>query len=71
MSKIAIQKLIPQLFGPEYSSHSLRAGFITEAFTKGASTSQVMAQSGHKSVSSLMLYDRSDLLENNAVTAVV
>jgi len=71
ISKRAIQHLIPELFGDIYSSHSLRAGFITAAFQAGANTAQVMQQSGHKSVSSLMLYDRSDLTENNAVTQVI
>ena len=55
LTRSNIADMVKKYFGQEYSSHSLRAGFITEAFAMGATTSEVMRQSGHKSISSLML----------------
>ena len=42
-----------------FSSHSLRAGFVTSAFEAGAGDIVVAAQTGHRSLSSLRRYLRS------------
>jgi len=67
----AIQYLVTDLFGEIYSAHSLRAGFVTQSFENGSSASQIMIQTGHRSLTSLLIYDRSDLLKRNAVTGIV
>lgn len=41
-----------------YSSHSLRAGFVTEAATVGMQTSAIMGQTGHKSLEMVYRYVR-------------
>jgi len=71
LTRSNIADMVKKYFGQEYSSHSLRAGFITEAFAMGATTSEVMRQSGHKSISSLMLYDRNQVTRANAVSKLL
>ena len=66
-----IQKLVKSIFGVEYSAHSLRSGFATTSFELGATHSQVMAQTLHKSVSGLLPYDQSDVKRNNSVNAIL
>lgn len=39
-------------------AHSLRAGFVTEADSRGARTSDIMAQTGHKSTQMISIYTR-------------
>lgn len=57
--------LNPALFG----GHSLRAGFVTDALTAGADVLAVRKQTGHKSDSSVAVYDRDHTPQrNNAVT---
>jgi site-specific recombinase XerD len=41
-----------------YSGHSLRAGHVTEARSRGVADSQTMATTGHKRVETLDMYDR-------------
>ena len=54
-----------------YGSHSLRAGFVTEALRAGASDHQVMRQTGHRSSATIAVYDRElNPLRGNAVTRV-
>lgn len=49
----------------QYSAHSLRRGFITEAGKQGCSLGDAMALSGHKSVSIAMGYYESGAVINN------
>lgn len=42
----------------QYSGHSLRAGHVTEARSRGVADSQTMATTGHKRVETLDTYDR-------------
>jgi integrase len=54
-----IKKLIrnARLSDPEaYAGHSLRAGFLTEASSNGASDRQIMRQTGHKSRATIDRY---------------
>ncbi|MBO0985020.1 site-specific integrase [Rathayibacter sp. SD072] len=52
----------------QYSAHSLRAGFVTEALRHGASTHAVMRQTGHRSPATVEIYARErDPLTGNAV----
>ena len=54
-------------FDPKlFSGHSLRAGFVTNAATSGASSSSIRVQTGHKSDAMLQRYIRnSQLFSNN------
>ena len=52
-----------------YAGHSLRAGFVTDAFTAGASAHEIMRQTRHASPATLEAYARHYTpLEANAVT---
>jgi integrase len=54
---------------PTFGAHSLRAGFVTQAFRAGATHHEVMRQTGHKNVTTLEIYSReNDPLAHNAVT---
>lgn len=52
----------------DYSGHSLRAGFVTAAAAGGAPERAIMAQTGHRSVTTVRSYIRSGslFLENAA-----
>lgn len=52
-----------------YSGHSLRAGFVTAASVGGAPDHKIMAQTDHRSLTTLFRYKRdADLFSNNAAT---
>jgi integrase len=52
----------------QVSSHSLRAGLVTEAARAGCTESQIMRQTGHRSVSVLRTYIRhATIWDNNPV----
>jgi integrase len=54
-----------------YGGHSLRAGFVTQAFRAGADSRAIRRQTGHKSDSVLAVYDREYApLTGNAVTSI-
>jgi len=54
-----------------YGGHSLRAGFVTQAFRAGADSRAIRRQTGHKSDSILAVYDREYApLTGNAVTSI-
>jgi len=54
-----------------YSGHSLRAGFVTDAFTKGATAHEIMRQTRHTSPATLEAYARHYApLDANAVTKI-
>ncbi len=51
--------------------HSLRAGFVTEAFRQGADAHSIMRQTGHRSPVMLEVYAREHVpLVGNAVTRI-
>ena len=54
-----------QSFVEEYSSHSLRASFITWATQNGATPNQIMEQSKHKSLNGLMAYFQRQSIHKN------
>ncbi|NKX52243.1 tyrosine-type recombinase/integrase [Arthrobacter deserti] len=58
--------------GPtRYGGHSLRAGFVTQAFRAGADSRAIRRQTGHRSDSVLAVYDREYApLVGNAVTGL-
>lgn len=69
MSARAVDRIVKRYFGQQYSAHSLRAGFVTEAAAKGATHQQIMTQSGHKDVKTVQRYTRfTDAWEANAAT---
>ncbi|GAA3667663.1 integrase [Arthrobacter ginkgonis] len=54
-----------------YGGHSLRAGFVTQAFRAGADSRAIRRQTGHKSDTVLAVYDREYApLVGNAVTSI-
>lgn len=59
-------------FNPQkYGAHSLRAGFVTQAFRDGATHHEIMRQTGHKTASSVETYAREyNPLIANAVTRI-
>ena len=51
--------------------HSLRSGFVTEAFRAGADAHSIMRQTGHRSPAMLEVYAREHApLVGNAVTRI-
>lgn len=55
----------------QFSGHSLRAGFITEAFARDATPEQIRRQTGHKTDAILSVYNRqANPLKHNAVTVL-
>lgn len=62
--RVAAAGIDPEPFG----AHSLRAGFVTQAFRAGATHHEIMRQTGHKDVTTLEGYSReNDPLAHNAV----
>jgi integrase len=57
-------------FSPErIGGHSLRAGFVTQAFRSGATAHAIMRQTGHRDPKTLEIYARESApLVGNAVT---
>jgi integrase len=56
-----------KLANPEsYGGHSLRAGFVSEAFANGATTRQIMKQTSHKSIAMVHRYAREDQKDRQA-----
>ena len=61
----------PDLDTRRYGAHSLRAGFVTEAFRTGHEPTTIMKQTGHKSVESLLNYARDNNIHvQNAATTI-
>ncbi|ORM38162.1 MULTISPECIES: hypothetical protein [Williamsia] len=61
----------PDLDITRYGAHSLRAGFVTEAFRTGHEPTTIMKQTGHKSVDSLLNYARENNIHHqNAATTI-
>lgn len=50
----------------QYSAHSLRSGFVTEAGRQGVPLGDAMAMTGHRSTGSLVGYFRSDMARSRA-----
>ena len=50
----------------DYSAHSLRSGFVTEAGRQNVSLADTMAMTGHRSVNAVLGYFRGGALEANA-----
>jgi len=65
-------KFMQKIGGGVFSTHSLRAGFVTDAYERGASITAIMHQTGHKSSEQVLGYVRSkNIMQNNAVTFLV
>lgn len=55
----------------KYSGHSLRSGFVTQAFRAGATHHEIMRQTGHSNPATLEIYSREhDPLLHNAITQI-
>ena len=57
-----------KLDATKYSGHSLRAGLVTTAAKEGASMSEIMQQTGHKSTDTVTRYMRKARLFDDTVT---
>ena len=67
----AVNVLVKKYFGKEYTAHSLRAGFVTEAARKGASLPSIMQQTHHKDIYVVMDYVRGEnIFEGNAALKI-
>jgi hypothetical protein len=66
------RRMLAAGFNPQkYGAHSLRAGFVTQAFRDGATHHEIMRQTGHKTASSVEIYAREyNPLIANAVTRI-
>ncbi len=79
ISKDSLRRLVSDaakaagLPGKTYSMHSLRAGFVTEAFAHGASELSIVRHGGWANASSVEPYFRSlsDLSENNPAVKII
>lgn len=49
----------------DFSAHSLRSGFVTEASSQGASLGDIMAMTGHASVTTVLRYHRRAAVQAN------
>jgi len=70
LSDSAVREIVKQRaalagLGEEFSAHSLRSGFITEASSQGASLGDIMAMSGHSSVTTVLRYHRRAAVRGN------
>lgn len=69
LSVIAVNSIIKDVFGDSFSAHSLRTSFITIAVKNGASDSEIMHQTKHKTSKMIQKYTRLDSIkEHNAGT---
>ncbi|MEQ9441514.1 MAG: tyrosine-type recombinase/integrase [Cyclobacteriaceae bacterium] len=65
----SVRLIVNQQFGSRFSAHSLRASFVTIAKKNGASNSEIMAQTFHKTEAMIRRYTRfEDAREHNAGT---
>lgn len=65
----SVNIIVMKYFGKRYSAHSLRASFVTVAKKNGASNSEIMAQTHHKTEAMIRRYTRfEDIREHNAGT---
>lgn len=55
----------------EFSAHSLRSGFVTEASRQKVSLAETMAMTGHHSVATVMGYFRIDSLTHNTAAKLL
>ena len=66
-----VGSVVKKHFGKEFSSHSLRAGFITSTALNRSTYSEIMAQTGHKDIRMIETYKRPlDAWEGNAALNV-
>lgn len=49
----------------DFSAHSLRSGFVTEASVQGASIGDIMSMTGHASASTVLRYHRRAVMASN------
>lgn len=61
LSRVQVNRIVKKWFGDSYSSHSLRAGFITEAIIKGIDKKAIKNQTGHKTDAMIDYYTKDDL----------
>lgn len=64
-----VDRLVKQYLGKEFSAHSLRVGFVTQAKLNQADDHSIMSQTGHRSSTMLHRYTQIvNIWENNAST---
>lgn len=63
----SVRQIVKQHLGNNFTAHSLRASFVTVAKRNGASTTEIMRQTGHKTETMVRRYTRfEDAREHNA-----
>lgn len=66
-----IHNAVKRIFGADFSTHSFRAGFVTQARINGATNAQIMAQTHHKTGAMIDRYTRiQDTKKHNAVNLI-
>lgn len=72
VTRIIKERMVELGLNPKgYSAHSLRAGFVTDAMANGALPHEVMRQTRHRKVETVLKYQReSDPLAGNAVNVL-
>lgn len=60
MTRMQANRIVKKWFGADYSSHSLRTGFITEAVAKGIDKKAIKNQTGHKTDVMIDHYTKDD-----------
>lgn len=67
LSDWSVRQIVRQYLGESFTAHSLRASFVTVARRNGASTTEIMRQTGHKTETMVRRYTRfEDAREHNA-----
>lgn len=67
----AINLIVQQYLGKQYTSHSLRASFVTIAKLKGIDDSKIMNQTKHKTTAMIRRYTRLDSVrQHNAAQEI-
>ncbi|UOQ55683.1 hypothetical protein MUN80_13080 [Hymenobacter cellulosivorans] len=67
----AINLIVQQYLGKQYTSHSLRASFVTIAKLKGIDDSKIMNQTKHKTTAMIRRYMRIDSVrQHNAAQEI-
>ncbi len=67
LSDGTVRQIVRRYLGENFTAHSLRASFVTVARRNGASTTEIMRQTGHKTETMVRRYTRfEDAREHNA-----
>lgn len=66
LSVRSVDTIVQRRLGPQFSGHSMRAGFVTTSLERGADPLKVMKITRHKRVETLAGYDRREAFKDHA-----